>query len=338
MTVRDPLVGTSQWRGNGLGLVYLFQRSGSLDPSAGGDYVDYDFAPVDPMGHAEDSTVSTDRYTTHFSARWTRDEHHPRHGPRLLHRHRNLFAVGNCVRNEDTFSAGDGGYATNIDGPVRVIRSYLGANSGTYTQRGAPLLPGRERVQTFLRVHPIPGIMDFHDYSPAAVGMRYSSSTTSGVTVDGTPDAVPSAAPTWEAVAGTQGTLVTVASLPTSISGVTVQGYYSDDSTPPAVQCTGDAFEYGASGSAITSPIPNTDPAIAGPVATLTATRWNVYGPAGESTSVPAPGREPGQPAHHHRGALPLSDQPSVPTAALRRLVSIRTLGPMVGDSEIFLM
>lgn len=287
VTVRDPLVGTSQWRGSGVGHVYLFERSGSLDPSAGADYVDYDFAPVDPTGHAEDSTVSTDRYTTHFSARWTRDEITLGAGPDILDRHRNLFAVGWCVRSEDTFSAGSGGYATNVDGPVRVIRSYLGANSGTYTQREHLFYRGVERVQTFLRVHEIPGVMDFHDYSPAAVGMRYSSSATSGVTVDGTPDAVPSAAPTWEAVAGAQGTLVTVASLSTSIPSVTMQGYYNDDSTPSAVQCTGDAFEYGASGSAITSLIPNTDPTIAGPVATLTATRWNVYGPAGESTSVP---------------------------------------------------
>ena len=81
VTVRDPLVGTSQWRGNGVGHVYLFQRSGSLDPSAGADYVDYDFAPADPMGHAEDSRVSTDRYTTHFSAALDPRRDHPRHGP-----------------------------------------------------------------------------------------------------------------------------------------------------------------------------------------------------------------------------------------------------------------
>ena len=104
------------------------------------------------------------------------------------------------------------------------------------------------------------------------------------------------------------------------------------------VQCTGDAFEYGASGTAITSPIPNTDPAVAGSVATLTATRWNVYGPAGESTSVPVQVENLANPLTTTGGALPLSDQPSVPTATLRRLVSIRTLGPMVGDSDIFLM
>ena len=145
------------------------------------------------------------RYTTHFAARWTRDGLTLGAGPDILDRHRNLFAVGVCGRSEDTFSAGDGGYATNVDGPVRVIRSYLGANSGTYTQREHIFYRQTERVQTFLRVHAIPGIMDFYDLSAAAVGMTLPSSSTAGVTVDGVPDAVGTAAPTWEAVTGDPG-------------------------------------------------------------------------------------------------------------------------------------
>jgi hypothetical protein len=58
---------------------------------------------------------------------------------------------------------------------------------------------------------------------------------------------------------------------------MTLQSYYTDDTTPPFVQCTGDAFEYGASGTTIASAIPNTDPAASGTVNNLTATRWNVY-------------------------------------------------------------
>jgi hypothetical protein len=163
VTVIDPLTATSAYRGTGTGLVYLFERSGQLSPGAGVDYVDYDFAPGDPMGHAEDSTVTTDGYRTHFAARWVRDALHLGEGPDLLDRHRNQFALDVCGRSEDTFSAGDGGYATNVDGPVRVIRSYLGANSGTYTQREHIFYRRTERVQTFLRVHAIPGIMDFYD-------------------------------------------------------------------------------------------------------------------------------------------------------------------------------
>lgn len=285
--VRDPLVAGDEGRGTGYGYVYLFERSSAaLSPAAGADYVDYDFNPADPTGHAEDSTISSDRYSTHFSARWTRDTLRIGAGPDILDRHRNLFGVGNCVRSENTFSAGDGGYATNIDGPVRVIRSYLGANSGTYTQREHLFYRSTERVQTFLRVHAIPGILDFYDLSAAAVGMQYSSSSTpAGVTVDGVPDTTGTATPTWEAVAGAQGTLVSSTSTQTDIVGLATQAYYLDDSTPPATQCTGDAFEYGASGTAITSAIPNTDPTL-GAFNNLTATRWNVYVPAPEAADL----------------------------------------------------
>jgi hypothetical protein len=288
VTVTDPLAPQDGNRGRGVGYAYLFRRSGSgLVQGAGKDYVDYDFAPADPTGHVEDSTITTDQYTTHFSARWTRDVVRAGNGPDLLDRHRNLFAAGVCGRSEDTFSAGDGGFATNIDGPVRAIRSYLGANSGTYTQREHLFYRGTERIQTFLRVHEIPGIMDFYDYSPAAIGMRYSSSATpGGVTIDGVPDSVGPAAPSWEAVVGTQGALISTTSQTSDISGLAIQGYYTDDSTPPFTQCTGDAFEYGASGTAITSAIPNTDPAATGTVNNLTATRWNVYVPKHLSPTV----------------------------------------------------
>jgi hypothetical protein len=71
----------------------------------------------------------------------------------------------------------------------------------------------------------------------------------------------------------------------TDISGMVVQAYYRDDATPLDTQCTGDSFEYGAAGTAITSAIPNTDPTL-GAYNTLTATRWNVYVPATEPADV----------------------------------------------------
>ena len=289
VVVTDPLANYDAVRGTGLGYIYLFRRaSGALSPSAGKDYVTYAFAPDDPMGHSESSTVSSDRYSTHFSARWTRDRLSVGSGPDILDRHRNLFAVGNCVRSEDTFSAGDGGYATNIDGPVRVIRSYLGANSGTYTQREHIFYRSAEQVRTFLRVHAIPGILDFYDLSAAAIGMQYSSSSTpTGVTVDGVPDTTGAAAPTWEAISGAQGAVVSTTASVTDIVGLATQAYYLDDATPPAVQCTGDSSEYGAAGTAITTSIPNTDPTAAS-FNTFTATRWNVFVPAPDAPDVPA--------------------------------------------------
>ncbi|MSO88230.1 MAG: hypothetical protein EXQ71_12055 [Acidimicrobiia bacterium] len=287
VAVTDPLSPTDSTRGWGVGFLYLFERATpTLLPAAGRDYVHYTFAPADPTGHVENSTVFTDRYTTHFSARWTRDGLWLGDGPDILDRHRNLFAVGNCVRNEDTFSAGVGGFATNVNGPVRVIRSYLGANSGTYAQREHIFYRGVERVQTTLRVHAIPGILDFYDYSAAAIGMEYSnSSNPAGVTIDGVSDIIGSALPTWEAVAGVQGTMVSASTLETDIVGLTPGTYYLDDATPPATQCTGDGHEYGASGMAITSGIANTDPTL-GAFSNFLGTRWNVYAPGTESLDI----------------------------------------------------
>jgi hypothetical protein len=48
----------------------------------------------------------------------------------------------------------------------------------------------REDITTYLRVHAIPGVMDFFDYSPAATGMTYRNDLNpAGVRVDGVPDA-----------------------------------------------------------------------------------------------------------------------------------------------------
>lgn len=43
-------------------------------------------------------------------------------------------------------------------------RSYVGANSGTITQRELHMYEQREDQITWLRVHTMPGIMDYNNY------------------------------------------------------------------------------------------------------------------------------------------------------------------------------
>jgi hypothetical protein len=74
-------------------------------------------------------------------------------GADILDRHKNLFAPGNCVRSEDTFSAAEGAFIVNKSGPVRALRAYIGANSGPYTGRLHVFYARRELITTYLRVH-----------------------------------------------------------------------------------------------------------------------------------------------------------------------------------------
>ena len=175
--VSDPLVADSgSW-------MYLFESDGTLDPAAGrAALVNYQFVllsgnykstyKISAGPNPENSTVTTSRYSAHFADRWVHDELWITAGNAtnvdILDVHKSGFA-GNCGRSEATFSRGPGAFIANKSGPVRAIRSYLGANSGTYTQRDEIMYEGRMDVTTHLRVHAIPPLRDWMDYSAAAV-------------------------------------------------------------------------------------------------------------------------------------------------------------------------
>jgi hypothetical protein len=268
--LEHPLTGDSAF-------VYIYSLAEPGDQSAGENLVTYTFDLLsgeykstyntETGPNPENSTVSTNAYAVHFSDRWIRDETGVTAGGApgtdILDRHKNLFAPGNCGRSEDTFSAGEGAFIVNRDGPVRAIRGYVGANSGPTTYRIHKFYEEREDILTALRVHAISGVMDFFDYSPGASGMTYVCETAAGgMTVDGDPDAVPSTPVTdlWEGVTGTQGTLAHHHSLYTDYTFTNMTRYYLDDETPPVTQCTGDDYAYGSSGLWFDEPIPNTDP------------------------------------------------------------------------------
>lgn len=289
----DPLGGGS------VSFLYLFRGSGSLDPSAGRHYLAYDFhldsgdyRTTYGLGagpNPENSTITTPYYSRHFSDRWIDDGLQIRAGAGagvdILDRHKSMFAPGSCGRSEDTFSAGEGAFIVNRSGPVRAIRTYIGANSGPYTERQHLFYRRSEQIRTFLRVHAIPSILDFFDYSPAASGMAYRNPlNTAGVAIDGVPEAPTAGAPLWEQASGPQGSLSILNTLEADFA-TSVTSYYLDDSTPPVTQCTGDGAAYGSSGSYITSSIPNTDPRL-GTANSLTSTRDLFFDPPGSGVGV----------------------------------------------------
>lgn len=284
------------------GWVYLFRSAGALVPSAGRDYVNYQFNLTSGAytttykradgPNPETSTVVTPTYEASFGDRWIENRWVVKAGAAtgvdVLDGHKNQFAVNYCGRSNATFADAEGAFIANIDGPVRAIRSYVGANSGPLTQRTHLMYRDREDVITDLRVHAIPGVMDFLDYSAAAQGMTYRSSTApGGVTIDGTNDSVPNGVPTWEAVDGPQGQILTHSTLSTSAS-VTEGQFYRDQSAPPEAQCWGDASFLGASGQSVISAIPNTDPR-SQPFDTLSTVRVTQFGaPAADPSQIAA--------------------------------------------------
>jgi hypothetical protein len=318
LAIVDPLDGDTAY-------AYLFESLGTLDPSAGADTIDYSFNlisgaykttyGIETGPNPESSYVVTPAYSVHFADRWIRDEirvtEEGASGLDILDRHRNLFAPGNCTRSEDTFSAGEGAFIVNRRGPIRALRGYIGANSGPRTSRVHAFYRKREDVVTHLRVHSIPGVVDFMDYSPDAAGMTYYNDlNTGGVSVDGVPDTVTPGEMTWEMVTGPQGTLVTAVSVTTDIPDFDYTSYYSDDSTPPLTQCTGDDYEYGASGFREDETIPNTEPNVE-PFSIFEAYRTIIYGPPGQDTSYAE------QCADWILNPLALSAAPYAPTAGV---------------------
>ena len=309
LVITDPL-GTGEPR-----YLYLFRSGGSLDPAAGRDYVDYDFRLLSgdyrstfdfdgvgdnqgPPANPEDSLVSTEDYTQHLYSRWIGDGLGVRAGGAsgvdILDGDKAQVSYG-CGRAEVTFARGGGGYIANIDGPVRAIRSYIGANSGTYTQRDHVYYRSSEVTTTYLRVHPgISTITQFLDYSAAADGMTYRNSAQPlGVTIDGVPDPSletgNSMGPqlTWEQVSGGQGTVTVINRALTNMPGVTIGSYYQDNLTPSTQQCTGyaDAEAHGASGATVTNAGQNTDPTL-GAAFDFTGTRTNYFSAPGGDAAL----------------------------------------------------
>ncbi|MEZ5063053.1 MAG: hypothetical protein R2700_16380, partial [Solirubrobacterales bacterium] len=159
--------------------VSLFVSDGTLDPAAGKSYVDYDFSldsgdykttygftgvtggdkgnPSGGPANTEDSTVTTPHYDKHLLSRWVTDGLRLPQGSDpaadLLDGDKVQVAYG-CGRSELTFSRGGGGFIANKSGPIRAIRSYIGANSGTYTQQDITYYERFEQIRTYLRVHP----------------------------------------------------------------------------------------------------------------------------------------------------------------------------------------
>ncbi|MEL6941534.1 MAG: fibronectin type III domain-containing protein, partial [Bacteroidota bacterium] len=274
LIIRDPLDNNSI-----LGYVYVFRQTGSLAQDAGQDYVDYDFDfGADykqlyqvcvfevPGSNPESSRITTDNYSMHFSRRWVKDEltitAGNATGVDILDHHQYFINVNSCNRNEVTFSDGKGPIIANIDGPVRAIRSVMGANSGTFMQLDIIFTECRTDNRMYYRLHPANGYYDAFDLSTDAIGMTfYNDQNPEGVMIDGNRDNLDKEHPNeWELISGSQGAIAVAYTFDTDLLLGTEQEYdqglvegfvaaYQSDLGPAEPrECTGDESSYNASG------------------------------------------------------------------------------------------
>jgi len=298
VAVRDPLTKAKGW-------LYLFEAGPKLDGEAKRDYVNYDFVlqSGDYMStylrgdgpNPETSTVATSNYSAGFSDRWLWDALRvlapDAGGAEILDGLKFGFAPGACSRSEATFSDAEGAFVVNRDGPVRAIRSYVGANSGPYTQRTHYFYLARHEIVTDLRVHPIGSLFNHYDLSPAGVGMTYrNDANRGGVPVDGVQDSISSAVAAWHLWTGSQGTLFAAdrreSSFDERFANGTMTGFYEDDASTPIQQCWGDSSLFGSAGvfAVPQGGLPNTDPRVQ-PVDHLAATNVNIMASPGATAA-----------------------------------------------------
>jgi hypothetical protein len=267
--------------------------------------------PNDVSGpNPENSTAVGRTYELHFGDRWLNDGLVIRAGNSagadVLERSRVQLTPETCGRSEDTFNGviaprGPKAFIANISGPVRGVRSYMGANSGNLTSATDFFYPDRVDTVGDLRVHTVPGVMTFEDLATGMAGMRYSDDLApGGVPIDGVPDSLPAGTPRWQMVSGPQGSLVTVREVDTSIPGLVTGRWHLDDASPELSPCTGDAAAWGQHGVRIFGPLPCTDPRYYGirtncpvregqpTVATLRFSRIRYFRPPGVSPAEAA--------------------------------------------------
>ncbi len=315
-TTREVVKATDPLSPSEDGYVYLFHSDSLTGGGAGTDGVKYTFsldsgsytgtykmgsgslAPNKTWGfNPEHSTVSTPSYSQSYGDRWLNNglaiTERGANGANILER-THYYVTNTCSRSEDTFDGGannpgEGAFIVNISGPVRAIRSYMGANSYKYTVNTDVFYPYREDTVTELRGHAgLPGYGSADDFVTGTTGLTYSDPVNNNVPINGAPDAVApisfttgSPAPaSWQMVSGAQGSLVTVRSINTDISGLNATTVYQDSNPASPPQCTGDAAAWGENGTNLTSPVgsvPITDPTLTATPATLVLARYRYF-------------------------------------------------------------
>ena len=79
------------------------------------------------------------------------------------------FTLGDCSRCTRSFEKGPTAFIANKDGPIRALRSWVGANSGMLTQRDLIMYEQRTEETTFLRLHTMPSLLMYINFNVSTI-------------------------------------------------------------------------------------------------------------------------------------------------------------------------
>lgn len=141
--------------------VYVFQQDGSLQQGAGQSYVDYNFELENGAIYPDDfnfltdeeeenSSITTEHYYWEFDNTWEIDK------VRLGTNATEWFVDNEIWTDSDTSSSsfyeGNKCFIANKSGPVRAIRSYMGAGDNPYFQRTHFFYEKRQDISTKVNI------------------------------------------------------------------------------------------------------------------------------------------------------------------------------------------
>jgi len=305
-----------------VGYIYLFKKGtgSNLIPSAGKSYVNYHFeleSGDTTLEHynqdtgyynLEKSYIQTPYYHKHFLNRWVEDDLFISKGDYtpvdLIDRQR-IYTLITATKNEsdgrteNTFSDDEGAFLVNKSGPIRGIRSYVGANSGPYTQQDHFMYESSEERHLYLRVHSMSYLVYGWDHNPAAGYMVYNNnnnmpnvnvSTENGITYKGIcidggslnsyyPDNFVTGPLNWELVNSHYGSILRHNTIISNIraDSLIINSLFKDAMNPVLPPSTGDLHHYGSSGISTYCQLPNTDPSLVDPCRKFELKQWNVF-------------------------------------------------------------
>lgn len=256
--------------------IYLFESDGSLSSDANLNYVDYqmdsiisssyltNFNLLDSATNYETSKIITSSYELEYESEWINNQvkifKGNATGLNIIDRNEVFINhPGSCIRSAEIISNGQNAFIANIDGPIRAIRSIMGAKSGITTTRVNYFYEHMSETHTDVRVHPgIESFYNVYDYNSNIFGLEYlNSNNLSAIPIDGISDTIELAMPNWEMVTGPHGSYLTVHNYQTKdidISNFGISAYYEDNNVNPTRTCFGDGLAYGTSGIKIELP------------------------------------------------------------------------------------